>query len=131
MILTTLVTGSGAEKREAAIASALDPHCRTAVILEGLPNGRTRLDEVTAPSLNVVHTTNDRPSVDIARIAPGCLCCTGNITMKVTLNRLIRSRPERLYIGLATNTHLENIRAFLAGEPYNKLLTLTDNLDAG
>lgn len=77
MTLTTLVTGAGAAQREAAIAAALDPALTTALILEGIPSGHSPLD--TASGLRV------------ARIAPGCPCCSGNMTMRVTLNRLLPS----------------------------------------
>ena len=117
MILTTLVTGATAAAREAVIAAALEPGAETALILEGLPDGSPILDD-TASYLH------------IARIAPGCVCCTGNLTMRVTLNRLVRRRPVRLYIGLATSLHLEQIRQFLTQPPYANLLQLTKDLHA-
>lgn len=105
--------------REAAIADAIDTNCSTALILEGLPDGTTALDSVA-----------DRNNVHIARIAPGCLCCTGNLTMRVTLNRILRQAPARLFISLATATHLEQIRRFLQQPPYDKLLVLTKDIQA-
>jgi hypothetical protein len=117
--LTTLVTGARASVREAAIAAVVEPTVTTALILEGLPDDTARLDALT-----------DSHPVDIARIAPGCVCCTGNLIMRVTLNRMLRRSPERLYIGLATNAHLEQIRDFLTHSPYDKLLVLTKDLHA-
>jgi hypothetical protein len=117
--LTTLVTGARASMREAAIAAALDPAVSTALILEGLPDSTTALDALV-----------DSHPVDIARIAPGCICCTGNLTMRVTLNRMLRRSPQRLYIGLASDAHLEQIRGFLTSSPYDNLLTLTKDLRA-
>jgi G3E family GTPase len=64
----------------------------------------------------------------IARIAPGCLCCTGNLVLRVTLNRLLRRRPERLYIGLAATEHLDQLRSWLQAPPYDQLLELTPDL---
>lgn len=119
MTLATLVIGARASARETAIAAAIDPHLSTALILEGLPNGKSPLDAFTGIS-----------SMQTARIAPGCLCCTGNLTMRVTLNRMLRNAPERLYIGLATTTHLDQLRRFLTQAPYDALLTLTDDLRA-
>lgn len=116
MTLTTLVTGAGAAQREAAIAAALDSALTTALILEGIPSGHSPLD--TASGLRV------------ARIAPGCPCCSGNMTMRVTLNRLLRQRPQRLYISLATSEHLDGIRRFLTNTPYDELLQLTEDLQA-
>ena len=117
MISTTLVTGAGPAARETAIRSAISSDVSVAVILEGIPDVLSGLDAGT-------------PQVRIARIAPGCLCCTGNLTMRVTLNRMLRTKPDRLYIGLATSAHIEQIRAFLSAPPYDNLLTLTKDLHA-
>jgi hypothetical protein len=117
----TLVTGGTARAREAALAVALtaniasagfDIEYRPAVILEGMPDGADTLAEVVKRF----------PFITIVRIAPGCPCCNGNLTMRVTLNRILRHRPDALYIGLATATHLDQVRAFLTQDPYDKLL---------
>ena len=114
MTLVTLVTGASAAVRETALAATLDPAVSTALILEGMPDGSSRLD---ALNLGTLH---------IARIAPGCLCCVGNLTMRVTLNRILRRPPARLYISIADSTHLGQIQGFLSAPPYDVLLTLTD-----
>lgn len=119
MTLATLVVGATAAQRETAIANALEPGTDTTIILEGLPDGSGGLEQSE-------HFSRLR----IARIAPGCLCCTGNLTMRVTLNRMLRHRPSHLYIGLATDTHLEQIRQFLSQTPYSDLLQLTKDLHA-
>jgi hypothetical protein len=118
-IPTTLVIGPGARVREAAIAAGLSnaPGLH-AIILEGLPAGDSPLD--TVPD-----------NVRVARIAPGCLCCTGNLVLRVTLNRLLRLRPDRLTIGVARGEHLDQLRSWLQSEPYDQLLRLTADLDAG
>lgn len=115
MILTTLVTGASAATREAAIAAALDHSIATAIILEGLPDGSPSLDDQAA-------------HLHVVRIAPGCVCCAGNLTMRVTLNRMVRRRPERLFIALANSQHLMQIRTFLTQAPYDNLLELTQDL---
>jgi hypothetical protein len=102
----TLVAGPAALAREQAIASLLLPG--TAVILEGLPSGNSILP----------------PSPLLARIAPGCLCCTGNLVLRVTLNRLLRQRPSRLLIGVANGEHLDQLRSWLQATPYDQLLEL-------
>lgn len=117
-IPTTLVTGPTASLREAAIASALDQSCRTALILEGLPDH----------SANLARPGDQDSLLAIVRIAPGCICCTGNLTMQVTLNRILRTHPERLFISLANSAHLPQIRHFLAQEPYDKWLSLTEEI---
>jgi hypothetical protein len=116
-VITSLVTGATAGARERLIAAQLaaDPAAAfCAVLLEGLPDGHT----ILVPS----------PTVLIERIAPGCLCCTGNLVLRVTLNRLLRRRPDRLYIGLATTEHLDQLRSWLQNPPYDQLLELTPDL---
>lgn len=113
----TLVTGASAAAREAAIRTSLAGAGQggiAAVILEGLPDPRSIL------------TPSD--SLDIQRIAPGCVCCTGNLVLRVTLNRVLRRRPERLYIGLASTEHLDQLRSWLQQPPYDQLLELTPDL---
>ena len=115
-LATTLVTGptTGARERLIAAQLVLASTAISAVLLEGLPDGQT----ILAPS----------PTILIERIAPGCLCCTGNLVLRVTLNRLLRRRPERLYIGLATTEHLDQLRSWLKNAPYDQLLELTPDL---
>jgi hypothetical protein len=117
----TLVTGSSAAAREQAIHDQLmlpELHqggAKLAVILEGLAPGNSPLDSLPAHILS-------------ARIAPGCLCCAGNLVLRVTLNRLLRQRPERLFIGVARSEHLDQLRSWLQAEPYDQLLRLTSDL---
>jgi hypothetical protein len=118
MTLTTLVTGSRASEREAAIAAKTAPGEPTAVILEGLPDGNSPLDALRQQA---------GIQLSLVRIAPGCPCCIGNLAMRVTLNRLLRRAPSRLYIGLASSSHLEQVRAFLTQPPYPALLALTED----
>ena len=130
-----LVTGASAAAREQAIAALLaippaavsDPAVVpdagagasrdfSAVILEGLGVAATPLE--TGPGLQVV------------RIAPGCLCCDGNLVLRVTLNRLLRQRPGRLFLGLASSEHLDQLRSWLAAPPYDQLLALNPTVHA-
>src|SRR5690606_20538826 len=101
--------------REAAIATAISSATprdeRVAVILEGMPDGHLALE------------TSDE--LLISRIAPGCLCCAGNLVMRVTLNRLLRQQPTRLFIGVASTAHLDQLRSWLSSAPYDQLLALT------
>jgi hypothetical protein len=140
---TVLVTGPSAAAREQAIAALLAapvlpsdpvsapggdrqgpaadapgaaPAAFSAVILEGMGVAATPLE--SGPGLQVV------------RIAPGCLCCDGNLVLRVTLNRLLRQRPERLFIGLASSEHLDQLRSWLAASPYDQLLALNPTIDA-
>ena len=113
-VATTLVTGPGAGAREAAIAALLPPGLECAVILEGLSDGRSILD----PSDNLM----------LHRVAPACLCCSGNLILRVTLNRILRLRPDRLLIGVANMDHLDQLRSWLQTPPYDQLLELTPDL---
>ncbi len=122
MTLASLVTGNHASHREATIAALLDPRLHTAIILEGLPEGGSVLDASTASAAH--------PDLNISRIAPGCMCCTGNLVMRVTLNRMLRNKPARLYIGVANSEHIEQLRLFLTQPPYDTLLSLTADISS-
>ncbi|MDC8760626.1 GTP-binding protein [Janthinobacterium fluminis] len=110
---TVLVVGGRAGAREAAIAAALaGASADGAAILEGLPDGMSTL----------AGEGPDAPRV--LRIAPGCLCCAGNLVLRVTLNRLLRRPPAQLFISLADASHAGRLRLWLAGPPYDALLAL-------
>ncbi len=117
--LVTLVTGGRAGAREALIASALEQAPDSAVILEGLADGGAALAGWPA-----AHAPDGAPGVRIVRIAPGCLCCAGNLILRVTLNRLLRHPPARLFISLADAGHVAQLRLWLGGAPYAALLRL-------
>jgi hypothetical protein len=127
-VTTTLVTGTSPHSREQAISARLHPsgaHLRDlpagaqpdlqAIILEGLADAQSSL----VPSAALL----------ISRIAPGCLCCAGNLVLRVTLNRLLRQRPRRLFIGVARSEHLDQLRSWLQSAPYDQLLELTPDLN--
>ena len=115
--LVTLVSGGSYADREAWIAAALmhePPLLSKAAILEGLPDGQPLL------------TSN--PSLALHRIAPGCMCCIGNLVMRVTLNRILKKPPVRLYLGLSNNQHINNLIYFLQQPPYNELVELDQDI---
>jgi hypothetical protein len=122
-VTTTLVIGPSAAVREQAIFDRLQlsnlhqSGARSGVILEGIASGNSPLDSLPAHVL-------------FARIAPGCLCCAGNLVLRVTLNRMLRQRPDHLYIGVARSEHLDQLRSWLQAEPYDQLLRLTPDLIA-
>ena len=115
-VAATLVTGATPAAREALIAASLPPGQRCAVILEGLPDGRTILSSSSSLALH--------------RVAPACLCCTGNLVLRVTLNRILRLRPERIFVGVASVDHLDQLRSWLQNPPYDQLLELTPDLSS-
>ena len=55
------------------------------------------------------------PHVPLARLAPGCVCCVGQLPLRVTLARLVRAhRPQAILLLLASDDHLPRLRALLA-----------------
>jgi hypothetical protein len=52
----------------------------------------------------------------------------GNLTLRVTLNRLLRQPPDRLFISMAQAAHLATLRDWLTQTPYDQHLTLTEHL---
>lgn len=106
-----LLSGADYARREAAIADALrrlPADTTVGIILEGLPDGSMPLQS--------------SPNIQVMRIAPGCFCCIGNLTMRVTLNRLLRNKPQQLYVGIASMEHLDNVLQVLGSAPYVDLL---------
>jgi len=126
----TLVTGPHALAREAAIAAALIAGRPTAVIVEGLANGNSPLVYDEDKDASETGSVNGPARADVHRIAPGCLCCAGNLVLRVTLNRLLRRPPAQLFISLADASHLEQLRQMLSSPPYDDLLAITSDLNA-
>lgn len=53
--------------------------------------------------------------VPLARLAPGCVCCVGQVPLRVTLTRTVRAhRPDAILLLLASAQHLARVRALLA-----------------
>ena len=115
----TLVTGKTAASREAAIAEGFNPRVSSAFILEGLSSGSGKLE-----------TLAEAADFPLVRVAPACLCCTGNLTLRVHLNRLLRHPPETLFISIANDEHIEQLRSFLTSPPYANLLSLEPSIQA-
>ncbi|MBD8566122.1 GTPase [Oxalobacteraceae sp. CFBP 8763] len=147
---TSLVTGSTAAAREGAIAALLaapfdaasaspaSPASISSPAADGATSPASRLpapaipfDAVILEGLGVAATPLETgPGLQVMRIAPGCLCCDGNLVLRVTLNRLLRQRPRRLFIGLASSEHLDQLRSWLAAPPYDQLLALEPTVHA-
>ena len=133
-VATTLVIGSSGAAREALIAAqlALPPVPDPASGLEQFPQNCARgaLDSaVILEGFGVAATPlASGAGLHVTRIAPGCLCCDGNLVLRVTLNRLLRQRPRRLLIGLASSEHLDQLRSWLQAPPYDQLLALNPTL---
>lgn len=117
MTLMTLVYGGTPGDREKAIASAAPPTGASAII-EGLPDG--------AGVLEALATTSP---LQLQRIAPGCPCCHGNLTVRVMLNRMLRSGPQQIFLGIADASHLPAIREFLQEAQYREWLLIGPEID--
>ena len=111
----TIVSGGSYQQREQCIARLLTEaqpplHAsrKAAVILEGLPAGAEALH--ASAQLNV------------QRVAPGCFCCIGSLTLRVTINRALKLKPAHLFLAVASGEHLANLRQILAQPPFNLLL---------
>lgn len=132
---TTLVLGPSAAVREQAIAALLaTPPSNVAaapVAAGAAPAPAQAFDAVILEGLGVAATPLESgPGLQVMRIAPGCLCCDGNLVLRVTLNRLLRQRPRRLILGLASSEHLDQLRSWLAAPPYDQLLALDPTVHA-
>ena len=128
---TSLVTGSTAAVREGAIAALLAAPFDAASPASRLPAPAIPFDAVILEGLGVAAIPLETgPGLQVMRIAPGCLCCDGNLVLRVTLNRLLRQRPRRLFIGLASSEHLDQLRSWLAAPPYDQLLALEPTVHA-
>ena len=116
----TLVTGASPQAREQAIFAALASRSqeggKVAVILEGLADASSPL--------------TPHSHLSVSRIAGGCLCCAGNLVLRVTLNRLLRHHPDRVLIGVGSSDHLDQLRSWLESSPYDQLLALAPDLHA-
>lgn len=112
-----LVAGSSYSQRETWICNQLSASSKSAILLEGLPSGEQVLP--SGPSQGII----------LERIASGCFCCAGNMVLRVVLNRLIRQRPEQIFIAISQPEHLPSLRDFLSSVNYAELLALeTDQL---
>jgi hypothetical protein len=53
--------------------------------------------------------------VPLERLAGGCVCCLGQVPLRVALVRLVRAlRPETLLLVLAGGDHAARVKALLA-----------------
>ena len=55
------------------------------------------------------------PGVPVTRLGAGCVCCLGQVPLRVGLTRMVRTlRPDVVLLVLANGEHLARVRALLA-----------------
>ena len=118
MTLVSLVYGGSSAARERAIAAAIAPGVPSAAIVEGLPTGE-----------DVLAQAAEAGQLQVFRVAAGCPCCNGNLTMRVTLNRALRQHPQQLYLSLSNGDHKERVLNFLQEPQYLPLLEIGAGMD--
>jgi hypothetical protein len=118
MTRVTLVVGGDSTRREMAIAARAVPGQRITALVEGLPSTVVLQGGPAAP-----------PAMQVIRIAPGCPCCSGNLSLRVTLNRALRDNPDQLYLSLANREHLAGVINFLQEDQYQSRLEISQTLD--
>ena len=114
MISCTLVAGGTAAARQAAVIERLDPAIPAAIIFEGIHPAHPAFVDPARPTLLLTTT-----------IAPDCPCCGAGLVLRVTLDRMVQRRPQRLFICLADAGHLSHLQQFLGEPPYAHRLSLT------
>lgn len=83
---------------------------RQAVIIEGGPG------TLLAPA-----------GVELVQLAPGCICCMGQLPLRVTVARLLRQvKPVSLWIEVSMRDHLPALRQQLQGPGFAGALVLLE-----
>ena len=72
-----------------------------------------------------LHELDAPPATVVERLPAGCVCCVGNVVMRVALTRLLRQhRPASVLLLIAENTHRERVERMLTSGPLADVLTL-------
>jgi len=118
----SVLTGLPGAARAAALTkllSGLTDDAPVSVLLEGAPADGT--PEWQPP-----------PGVHLHVLAPACLCCIGNLTLRVTLARVLRHEmPRHVVIGIADPLHRPRLFDWLAQPPWAGRLSTQDAPHAG
>jgi len=109
-VRTWLIAGLPGPKRAALIEEYLrhlPPNEAVSLLLEGQPAGSA--PEISSAAGRQVHV-----------LAPGCLCCIGNLTLRVSLARVLRHEaPRHLIIAIADARHQARMLAMLHAAPWD------------
>ena len=64
------------------------------------------------------------PAVTVVRLAAGCVCCVGQLPLRVTLTRAVRQRPDAILLLLASHQHQSQVRQLLQTNAWSGALHL-------
>jgi G3E family GTPase len=65
--------------------------------------------------------------ITLVQLAAGCVCCVGQLPLRVTVARLLRQvRPARLWIEISDGAHLAEVRRQLSGPGFHGAIALMD-----
>lgn len=65
--------------------------------------------------------------VAVARLAPGCVCCVGEVPLRATLTRVVRmQRPDHLLVLIAADEHLDRVCRLLSSVPLGRPVEVHD-----
>ncbi|QEI04549.1 hypothetical protein FXN63_00910 [Pigmentiphaga aceris] len=63
--------------------------------------------------------------ITLVQLAAGCVCCVGQLPLRVTVARLLRQvRPARLWIEISDGAHLAEVRRQLNGPGFRGAIVL-------
>lgn len=92
------------------MAAAAEQPAAIEAWLKSDPNGRRAI--LAEAGMQALAVPED---VALVRLMSGCICCIGQVPMRVALVRLLRQRPalDDLLVLVAGETHLDRVRALL------------------
>jgi hypothetical protein len=94
----SVVVGDADVQRSVDAWLAVTPAGRRAVVVEGV--------------FSVLEVPADVP---LTRLGAGCVCCLGQVLLRVGLTRMVRMvRPDAVLLVLSHGDHLARVRALLA-----------------
>ncbi len=105
LIALTLRVANGAAAQQATLDAWLDEPAERATRSDETRRvviAQTAFSDLQAPL-----------AVVVVRLAAGCVCCVGQLPLRVTLTRVIRQRPDAILLLLANEQHASEVRPLL------------------
>jgi hypothetical protein len=125
-VVVTIQARRGAAAQQAALRDWLAARADV--------SSRNRERPVAAVIAEGAFTALTAPAgVVIEQIAAGCVCCVGQIALRVTLTRVLRQhRPTQLLLLLASGEHIDRVRRMLLEDQFATVLQFSESThDAG